>query len=241
MKTTRVMSWDEIDKDWNGLQKRHRSEIAQRVARYCVGHSVTEVAARLKHDRRWVQRQIDRAGIETALCKGVIEDQLNALSSAHPLKSGSQSGSYGQNDVYKDIQRIIKDYGPTEDDEEDFEPYVQHYEQDYGVGSPVAERIARAQFATEKAIEEGVIQESTNKRNQKVNQILFPSDDGDTYELRLQHHMAHVKAAARFLDEAKMPLLRRKSTREKVASANAMWLEQVERIRNLHPTFDGVS
>ena len=50
--------------------------------------------------------------------------------------------------------------------------------------------------------------------------------------------MARVEAAARFLDEAKINHLRRKSTSEKVSVAFAKLLEQVERVRNLHPELD---
>jgi hypothetical protein len=51
----------------------------------------------------------------------------------------------------------------------------------------------------------------------------------------LQTHIANVKRAAKFLDEAKVPHLKRKRTCEMVASAHEKWLEQVERVLNLHP------
>ena len=40
----RIMTWEEIDMDWNGLRKKHRMEKASAVARYCVGHTITEVS-----------------------------------------------------------------------------------------------------------------------------------------------------------------------------------------------------
>jgi hypothetical protein len=49
-------------------------------------------------------------------------------------------------------------------------------------------------------------------------------------------HMARVVSAARFLDTAKINYLRLKTTCERVASANEKWIEQVERVLNLHPT-----
>lgn len=63
----KTMTWEEIDKDWGGLQKKHRMEIAQAVARYCVGHKIAEVADRLGYSHQWVNQQLDYAGIGEAL------------------------------------------------------------------------------------------------------------------------------------------------------------------------------
>ena len=214
----RVMTWEEIDKDWNGLQKRHRSEIAQAVARYCVGHSISEVAKHLNQSRDWVQSRLDFAGVSTG------------VGTPTPLLGKS-------NGAMEDAQRIVREFAPTDDDAEQFEPYLQYYMNE-GHQPAAATRLAKAEWAAEAAVKAGVIQESTNKRNEKVNQILFPEDAKDTFELDLKHHMARVKATARFLDEAKMNHIRRKSTCEKVAEANEAWSEQVDRILNLHPTFN---
>ena len=62
----RAMTWKKIDKDWAGLQKRHRMEIAQAVARYRVGHKVKEVAELLGFSYRWTVKQLDYAGMGEA-------------------------------------------------------------------------------------------------------------------------------------------------------------------------------
>jgi hypothetical protein len=66
----RTMTWEEIDKDWSGLQKQHRMEIAERVAMYCIGHKMQEVAERLGYGKDWVQTQLDYAGMSAAVGGG---------------------------------------------------------------------------------------------------------------------------------------------------------------------------
>lgn len=235
----KTMSWAEIDNDWGGLQKRHRGEIAQAVARYCIGHGMREVAEHLGYSLDWLRTQLDVSGISIA---------AGGSENSTPL-----TGVVG--DVSKDVPRIIKDYRPsvrvkladdgegnqsvdsiTGDDSDEFEPYLDHYIRE-GHEPAAATRLAAAEWAGEAAVEAGVIKESRNKRNEKVNKITFPEHDDDTFAMDLKLHVARVEAAARFLDNAKMSNLRKESTCEKVASAHAKWLEQVERIRNLHPTF----
>ena len=113
------------------------------------------------------------------------------------------------------------------DDAEAFGPYFDHYVQQ-GHEPAAATRLAKAEWAAEAAVEAGVIKESTNKRKEKVNQILFPKDSADTFELDLKMHMARVRSAAVFLDSAKVRNLRRKSTCEKVAEADVLWRAQAE-------------
>lgn len=241
----KTMTWEEIDKDWNGLQKRHRMEIAQAVARYCIGHTISEVADHLGYSRQWVREQLDWAGVGIAVGGGEPAPSL--------------TGGYGeQRSGEKAVGRLIAEFAPnvtvktTSDgkggeviesvsggDAEEFQPYLDHYV-DEGHTPATAARLAKAEWAGEAAMVAGVIKEDKKKSGERVNRILFPDDERDTFELNLQHHMARVEAAARFLNDAKMNFLRRKSTCMKVASANAKWLEQVERIRNLHPTFDKV-
>ena len=222
-KQMKAMSWKEIDKDWAGLQKRHRLEIGQAVARYCVGHSIQEVAEHLGYSRGWVQQQLNYAGIAAATA-------LGGATALAPVTGGAQKN------VNRDVDRLVKEYAPSEEEmqSEEFQPYRDHYESIYGQDSPVAQRLAKAEWAAEAAIEDGVLKESTNKRNEKVNQILFPDDQRDSFELDLKFHMSRVEAAARFIDVANMRALQRKSTRERVASTNEKWVEQVDRILNLH-------
>jgi len=71
--------------------------------------------------------------------------------------------------------------------------------------------------------------------NRKVEQrrldsLLFPNDEADTWALRFQTHMAQVRAAARFLDEAKVPFLRCEATAERVLAANRKWQSAIERV-----------
>jgi hypothetical protein len=233
----KTMTWEEIEKDWGGLQKRHRMEIAQAVARYCIGHKMEEVAERLGYSGKWVQTQLDCAGIGAALVEGGTN--------FHPQLTGSTD------DVSKEIPRLISEFAPSVevklvgqggnqsiksvegDDAKAFQPYLDHYVEQ-GHEPAAAVRLAKAEWAAEEAVNAGVIKEDVNKRNEKVNRILFPDDAKDTFELDLKMHMARVKAAAKFLDQAKMNHLRRKSTCEMVESANEAWVEQVERVLANH-------
>jgi hypothetical protein len=230
----KAMTWEEIDKDWGGLQKRHRMEIAQAVARYCVGHKMSEVAERLKQSIRWLQSKLDMAGVSAAIGE----------SGGPPTLVGKHRG------LQEDCERIVRKFEPnislrfggvSKDtvevegkDADAFQPYLDHYiQQNHEPAAAI--RLAKAEWAAEEAVNAGVIKEDVNKRNEKVNRILFPEDAKDTFELDLKMHMARVKAAAKFLDQAKMNFLRRKSTCEMVESANEAWVEQVDRVLTNHP------
>ena len=214
------MTKSEVVKHWGGLQKRHRLEIGEAVAEYCKGNSLHKVAEWLGYTRTWVQKQLDYAGMAAA---------LGGANAVAPLTGVSDN-------VAKEVPKLLSEYAPSEDDE-NFLDYRDHYEAE-GHSPDVAKRLAKAELATEAAIDDGVIQESTNKRNEKVNKILFPEDSKASFEIDLDTHMARVKAAAKFLDNAKMSNLRKDSTCKKVASANEKWLEQVERVLDNHPTFE---
>lgn len=238
-----TMTWAQIDNDWAEVQKRtmlfERTQEAEAMNRYCVGHSIESVADRIGKPHRWVATRLDYFAAQIAT-GGVGADT--------PI-IGKHRGAL------EDVSKIVRDFGPdikvkvSDDgkgnrkvenvegnDAEQFEPYLDHYTSQ-GHEPAAATRLAKAEWATEAAVEAGVIKESVNKRNEKVNQILFPNEAKNTYEMDLQHHMAKVKAAAKFLDTAKVPYLRRKSTCEKVAEANKVWSEQMERIGNFHSTF----
>jgi hypothetical protein len=225
-----TMTWEEIARDWSGLQKKHRMEIAQAVAKYCIGHKMQEVAERLGQSVRWVQSKLDMAGVSA----GIGE------SGGSPTLVGKHRG------LQEDCEKVVQQFQPkaevtysgtTKDsiasitgaDAEGFQPYLDHYIT-LGHEPAAAVRLAKAEWAAEEAIEKGVIKESVNKRNERVNSILFPSAGSDKFELDLKSHMARVSLAARFLDEAKMQHLRRKSTLEKVAAADEKWREQMARV-----------
>jgi len=237
----KTMTWEEIEQDWGGLQKRHRLDIAQAVARYCVGHKMEEVAERLGYTKKWVWTQLDCSGVGNALV-----GEGNKL----PPLTGSTDN------VAKELPRVIKEFAPSVsidlkddgkgnqsiaavkgDDAEAFEPYLEHYVQE-GHTPAAATRLAKAEWAAEAAVDAGVIKESHNKRNEKVNQILFPDEPKERWELDFRGHMARVGMAAKFLDESRINCLRRKSTYERVASTHEKWLEQIERLLNLNPTLN---
>ena len=134
------------------------------------------------------------------------------------------AGKGGNQAIAKDAEGHLIIKGS---DADAFAPYVEHYVEE-GHEPAAAVRLAKAEWAAEAAVEAGVIKESVNKRNEKVNQILFPEDKKETFELDLKMHMARVKAAAAFLDKANVRSLRRKSTCEKVAEADAVWKVQSE-------------
>ena len=236
----KTMSWEEIDKDWAKVKERCKTFVAQEeaeaYARYCIGHNVRDVA--------------DRIGVSQA----TIQERLDLFAITQAIGGDRQSVTPTEMSV-RDVRKIKEQFAPkvvveistakdgsgektissiTGKDAEDFSKYVDHYKME-GHKDLVAVRLAEAEWAAESAIEAGVIKEDVNKRNERVNRILFPEDGKDTFEIDLKMHMARVKAAASFLDNAKVNYLRRKSTCEMVESANEKWVEQVDRILNLHP------
>jgi hypothetical protein len=230
----KTMTWEEIDKDWSGLQKRQRMELAQAIARYCIGHKLQEVANRLGFSIDWTRRQLDYAGIGAAL--------------GTPSQLATLPGKSGDKGIDRAVERLVRDFSPDVEikfandgsgkqtieniagsDAEAFQPYLDHY-REQGHEDSAAMRLAKSEWAAEAAVEAGVIKEGKNKRDEKVNRILFPQDEKDTFELDFRMHMARVKAAASFLDKAKVNRLRSKATREGVALADKDWRFQVERI-----------
>lgn len=231
----KTMTWEECDKLLDGLKKRHRMETAETIAKVCVGHKIKEVAERYGYSHQWVTNQLDYAGVGAALGSNKVE----------PLA--------GQTDnVAKELPRLVQEFAPDAtvrltgkggdkaialdddgyaiiegDDAEKFRPYLEHYDKE-GHEPAAAIRLAKAEWAGEAAVEKGVIKEGTNKQNKRVNQILFPADSKDTFELDLKMHMARVESAAAFLDKAKVRSLRLRSTCERVAKADAKWKAQAE-------------
>lgn len=229
----RTMTWDEIDKDWAGLRKRHRIEIAKAVARYCIGHKLDEVAKRLDFSPDWLRQQLNYAGLSAAVGEG--------------SKLSTPPGKAGDAGVDHAVSRIVRDFAPDVkvnlqghagdqriagiegDDAEQFEPYLDHY-LEQGHEPAAATRLAKAEWAGEAAVDADVIKEDVNTRNEKVNRILFPKDNKDTFGLDLNMHMARVKSAAKFLREANVRNLRLESTCEKVAAADELWREEAESV-----------
>jgi hypothetical protein len=125
---------------------------------------------------------------------------------------------------------VIRSHAPEAPDDD----YVAEYEAE-GHTPEVAKRLARAYEATEKAIDAGVVQESRGKENERLTRIVLP--EGTDWTMRLRRACADVALAARLLNDAKMNDLRRADTRKQIAAVHAKWMEQIERIENLHPTF----
>jgi len=245
------MTREQIQAEWNGLHKRHRMEIAHAVARYCVGNKMSDVAEWLNYSIKWVADQLNFAGVANAVGAGRYD-------SAGPPDLWEAPEAEGNTQRLRPaIARVLDTYKPRVDiktggatgnervdsitgkDAAAFQPYVDHYLVE-GHTAPAAIRLAKAEFAAESAIEAGVIQELKDEKDRRVNRIEFTDDPSDTFDIRLQTHLTQVEAAARFLDGAKVAFLRKKSTCAKVAEANEKWLEQIERMRNFHPTFDKV-
>ena len=144
-----------------------------------------------------------------------------------PGKSGDKGVDHAVSKLIKDFQPDVavqlKDdgYGNQSvdqirgDDAKAFGPYLDHY-LERGHEPATATRLAKAEWAGEAAADAGVIKETINKRKEKVNQILFPSDAKETFELDLRMHMARIKSAATFLNEAKVRDLRRRTPTKKL-------------------------
>ncbi|MEM9354448.1 MAG: hypothetical protein AAGA92_15690 [Planctomycetota bacterium] len=151
------MGDDEALRYWGDLQKRHRVEIARAVERIARGRSMQQVADLLGYTRQWVGEQLDIAGITTAAGAGGSDH--------YPLE-----GSSG--DRQKDVRALIKMYRP-DDNAEGFVEYMDRYKSDRHTPK-VAERLARAEWAGEAAVADGVIQEDLNQRDERVNRIVLP-------------------------------------------------------------------
>ena len=240
----RTMSWDEIKKDWAGLQKRHRMELAQAITRYCVGHTMAEVAKELGFTQPWVAQQLDFAGIAASI--GGDQTRVGSWEAECSEEVGSH------NKLRPAVNKVISEFAPSVDvkfkgrdkseiaaiegdDAEDFRTFLDHYLNE-GHEPAAAVRLAKAEWAGEAAVEAGRIKESVNKKNERVNKILFPDKEKTDLELQLQTHMANVERAARFLDDAKLTFIKKRSTASRVLAANAKWSDQVDRIRGLHPS-----
>jgi len=207
----KTLPWEEIDRDWIAVQRHCRDYVqqheAEAIARYCIGHDMKDVAKRIELSRSTVQRRLDLIGVATG---------TGGCPQRAPLEARQ-----------RETDKLIDRYGPTDSDKEDFEPYVDHYKQQ-GYTDAAATRIAKAEWAGEAAVDAGAVKEERNKRDERVNRILFPKDDKDTFEIDLDMHMARVRSAATFLDESKVRNLRRRSTCEKVSTADVLWRAQAE-------------
>ena len=227
-----IMTWDQIRNDWAGLQKRHRMEIARAVATYCAGHKMEEVAKELGFTMEWVRQQLDHAGVSIAV-----------------------EGGFGKDTLQNQIAKVVRKFGPDVkvklegqggnqsissiegDDAEEFEPYLDQYLND-GHEPAAATRLAKAEWAAEEALEAGIFKESTNKRKERIVRVLSPDGETVKYLIDLNVNAARMNIFCTWLDASKIEDLKRPQTRTIIAKVHDKWREQVDRLRNFHPTFD---
>jgi hypothetical protein len=144
--------------DWEEVLRRFQRRDAETVTRYCVGNSMDKVAKAVGNTRQWIESQLNRAGIETAI------DELNV--------DVSLTGPSCEMD--HKISAVIKKFKPNENDPE-LTPYIEQYE-NQGHTPEAAMCLAVAEWAGEEAVEAGVIQVSANRRNKKEARIVLPED-----------------------------------------------------------------
>ena len=127
--------------------------------RYCIGHSITDVAKRVGKTLRWVQTRLEYYAAQTA---------TGGIGSNTPI-IGKQRGAL------EDVSKVVREFTPNVnvkliddgkgsqsigsiegDDSEEFAPYLEHYVQQ-GHEPAAAIRLAKAEWADEEAVEAGVI------------------------------------------------------------------------------------
>ena len=218
-----MFSDQEILNRWEDEEKRHADTQAQIVLDAAKGRGIREISRLLNLSQGSVQEYLDRAALLEAGGYSFHPKGVTAVAVT------SDRGPANRNDVRK----IMNEYKPSFPNPS----YVDEYK-DREYDDAVAKRLALAYEATEEAITDGVIEETiVQKAGKAESAVRINLPDGVDWEMRLRRAMTDVKAAARLLNDAKMTDLRRAATRKRVAAAHAKWLEQIERVANLHPTF----
>ncbi len=210
------MTDKEVKVYWEGLQKRHRSEVCRAVYLISAYRTMQEVADLLGYSRQWVREHLKRYALEHASGGGKAPVPL-------------QDTGDGRRTDHQ-VSQVVTQFAPEEPDED----YVAEYEAK-GHTPEVAKCLATAYEAGENAVEAGVIQETTTKSNERAAKIVLPS--GTDWTMRLRRAVSDVKSAARLLNDAKVNDLKRAETRKQIAAAHALWMEQIERIENFHDSF----
>ena len=232
------MPTNKIKKDFDGRTDAGPVEIAKRVARYCIGRSEKEVAELLGHDVAWVNVQLDYAGLAVGVGWTRSSYGLSVPAAEVAAKIADLVDKFGPDVAVRleaDEDGIFHAASIAGADAEDFEGRL---ERQILIGHrvPAAAKLARMEMTAERAADAGAI---TEPLDHAIKRHETPQDRADNWQLQLLKHTLAILMAARFLDESKIHCLRRESTREKVLSANEKLVEQVERIRNLHPdSFD---
>lgn len=185
------------------------------------GRSIKEIAAICDKSSEWVRERLAHSGINAACEKNGISTM------------GEISSNYSVNDGQKrttrpTIKKVISEYGPDTEDK-DFKKEVKSLVED-GYQKDVATALAKAEWAGEVAIQEKVIKQSAKDREKQTRQFLFPNDKEDKMQNTLAMHILRVKAAAKFLDECNMKLLRKKKNAAMILEAGELFAAEVERI-----------
>ena len=186
------------------------------------GRSIKEITAICDKSRAWVEERLRHAGINAACEKNGIAT-AGAISSNHSGVDGTSRRT-----IRPTINKVVSEYGPDTQDK-DFKKEVESLVDD-GYQKDVATALAKAEWAGEVAIQEKVIKQSAKDREKQTRQFLFPNDKEDKMQNTLAMHILRVKAAAKFLDECNMKLLRKKKNAAMILEAGELFAAEVERI-----------
>ena len=184
------------------------------------GRSIKEIAAICDKSRKWVEERLKHAGINAACEK-------NGIRTAAPISTNISPDSKSQT-TRPAVNKVVSEYGPDLQDK-DFKKEVKSLV-DEGYQKDVATALAKAEWAGEVAIQEKVIKQSAKDREKQTRQFLFPNSQEDKMQNTLAMHILRVKAAAKFLDECNMKLLRKKKNAAMILEAGEMFAAEVERI-----------
>ena len=141
----RTMTWEEIDRDWKKVQRTGpeyvQREEAEAMSKYCIGHSIEDVAKRLGVAHKTIQNRLDLLGVIRGAGRG---------RQIAPLEARLR-------DTW--VAKLIDVYGPdvsdqplnwSESDGEKLGPYLVHYMVE-GYTEDAALRLAKAEWAGKEA------------------------------------------------------------------------------------------
>lgn len=196
------------------------TEQASALMAIAVGRDIKEVAKVCDKSERWVRERLMHSGIDEAC-------ETNGISPAGEISTNAIPES-SRNKTRPALEKIVSDYSP-EPTSKEFVAYVEHYTE-RGYTPDVAKAVAKAEWAGETAIEKGIIKPSAKDKGKKTREILFPNSQEAKAQNNLEMHMLRVKAAAKFLDECNMKLLRKQKNADLVLEAGELFAAEVERI-----------
>ena len=198
------------------------TEQASALMAIAVGRDIKEIAAVCDKSPFWVRERLMHSGVDEAC-------ETNGISARAEFSAdGSQVATGGHNKVRPALTKIVSDYAP-EPTSKEFGEYVEHYTE-RGYTPDVAKAVAKAEWAGETAIEKGIIKPSAKDKGKKTREILFPNSQEAKAQNNLEMHMLRVKAAAKFLDECNMKLLRKQKNADLILEAGELFAAEVERI-----------